>query len=368
MKILNFRDFLLESSSDLYAVGAKGEAVKKIQRKLIELGLLKIDEPTGNYQELTKTAVEKFQSSKGLTGNDVDGIVGPVTWNLLFGTQFIPSTALDADKTRVERDTPSLAKSPEEGAKKLVGDTNATNPNASLLFDGLSVKWLIDGKPVKEWKAVSGLTLGNVKSIASGYLDKLKDTTKLLYFAGKMKMGMKQAEASKVDELGPTPPGKYKIEKLETRSGAPLDMGPVKAWWNWFTGGYGKESGKFTDDSTWSKIAWGNYRSPLIPYPGTNTFGRDGFYIHGGSIPGSHGCIDLGNDMDDFAKYYTAWQASTGKGSIDLTVNYSEYDKSGIFTKFWQYVQNDAAELQNLPKSPGQNVPPSGSSDAAMTA
>ena len=237
MRILNFSDFFFEAKtvSDLYAIGAKGEEVKKIQQKLIDLGFLKISVPTGNYQEQTKKAVEAFQKSKGFTGKDIDGIVGPITWKVLF-----------------EKSVPKK----EEAAKKLVGDSNAVNPNASLLFDGLSVKWIVDGKSVKEWKAVSGLTLGNVKSIASGYLDKLKDTTKLLYFAGKMKMGMKQGESSKVDELGPTPPGKYKIENLEARNGTPLDIGPIKAWLKWFSGDYEKDTGRFTDNSTWSKIAW----------------------------------------------------------------------------------------------------------------
>ena len=39
---------------------------------------------------------------------------------------------------------------------------------------------------------------------------------------------------------------------------------------------------------------WGDYRVPLNPVPGTNTFGRDGFFLHGGSRPGSAGCIDCG--------------------------------------------------------------------------
>lgn len=39
---------------------------------------------------------------------------------------------------------------------------------------------------------------------------------------------------------------------------------------------------------------WGLYRVPLHPQRGTNTFGRTGFFLHGGKRPGSAGCVDLG--------------------------------------------------------------------------
>ncbi|SFV86499.1 hypothetical protein MNB_SUP05-SYMBIONT-4-421 [hydrothermal vent metagenome] len=39
---------------------------------------------------------------------------------------------------------------------------------------------------------------------------------------------------------------------------------------------------------------WGKYRAPLTPNQSTNTYGRSGFFIHGGSSPGSAGCIDMG--------------------------------------------------------------------------
>jgi type VI secretion system (T6SS) effector TldE1-like protein len=46
--------------------------------------------------------------------------------------------------------------------------------------------------------------------------------------------------------------------------------------------------------------AWGNFRISIHPYPDTATFGRGGFFIHGGSEPGSAGCIDLTDEMDKF--------------------------------------------------------------------
>jgi predicted nucleotidyltransferase len=38
---------------------------------------------------------------------------------------------------------------------------------------------------------------------------------------------------------------------------------------------------------------WGWIATPLEPHPETQTFGRSGFYLHGGLFPGSKGCIDL---------------------------------------------------------------------------
>ncbi|MFA5652722.1 MAG: RHS repeat-associated core domain-containing protein, partial [Desulfomonilia bacterium] len=40
---------------------------------------------------------------------------------------------------------------------------------------------------------------------------------------------------------------------------------------------------------------WGKYRAPLNPHPSTDTYGRDGFFLHGGKSPGSAGCVDLGS-------------------------------------------------------------------------
>jgi RHS repeat-associated protein len=42
---------------------------------------------------------------------------------------------------------------------------------------------------------------------------------------------------------------------------------------------------------------WGSFRVPLHPGPGTETFGRSGFYLHGGAFPGSAGCIDTGGGI-----------------------------------------------------------------------
>jgi uncharacterized protein RhaS with RHS repeats len=42
---------------------------------------------------------------------------------------------------------------------------------------------------------------------------------------------------------------------------------------------------------------WGDWRGPLHPNAETNTYGRKGFFLHGGSISGSAGCIDVGGGL-----------------------------------------------------------------------
>lgn len=72
-----------------------------------------------------------------------------------------------------------------------------------------------------------------------------------------------------------------------------------------------------------SQAAWGNHRLTIHPFPDTETYGRGGFFVHGGSVPGSAGCIDLWNDMDSFATdLKEAVDGATNLYCV-LTVNYN---------------------------------------------
>ncbi|XYI45102.1 hypothetical protein CMPELA_11585 [Cupriavidus necator] len=48
----------------------------------------------------------------------------------------------------------------------------------------------------------------------------------------------------------------------------------------------------------------GNPAHWVAATPGTNVFGRSNFTIHGGSYPGSAGCIDFTSSMNSFAKEF----------------------------------------------------------------
>lgn len=63
--------------------------------------------------------------------------------------------------------------------------------------------------------------------------------------------------------------------------------------------------------------AWGHYRTRLRLRSGT-TGGRDGFYLHGGKVCGSIGCIDLTSENDRFHE----WLRKYGR-RIMVKVNYT---------------------------------------------
>ena len=72
---------------------------------------------------------------------------------------------------------------------------------------------------------------------------------------------------------GPIPAGQYEIE------GAALTrFGVLGALGRLLTG----------------RGDWGSFRTQITPYPGTDTRGRGGFFMHGGAFEGSAGCIDVG--------------------------------------------------------------------------
>ncbi|MDY6943524.1 MAG: DUF2778 domain-containing protein [Pseudomonadota bacterium] len=73
------------------------------------------------------------------------------------------------------------------------------------------------------------------------------------------------------------------------------DMGPIPA------GRYYLYKSEINDPNfLWDAIRnitigdWGDWRVPLHSGNSTLTYGRDGFFLHGGMFEGSAGCIDIG--------------------------------------------------------------------------
>jgi hypothetical protein len=77
-------------------------------------------------------------------------------------------------------------------------------------------------------------------------------------------------ERQKLRDVGPVPAGEYYIEKCEERSASTSPYSHIV-----------------------KRSAWGDYSWSLHAEPTTQTYGRNGFFIHGGSRWGSKGCIDL---------------------------------------------------------------------------
>jgi len=67
---------------------------------------------------------------------------------------------------------------------------------------------------------------------------------------------------------------------------------------------------------------WGDFRAPVKPTEDTETFGRDGFFLHGGSHAGSAGCIDVGGGLfgNNQTDRLQADMRADKDGIIELTV------------------------------------------------
>lgn len=183
-------------------------------------------------------------------------------------------------------------------------------PEVYLLFDGTNLNWVENGKVIKRWSAISGRTKFN--TFGDKNLEKLVK-----------KYGANRVEFMKIKDQGPIPVGEYSIGQVQKRTNGDAQrfiqgktdaelqkimLKNIKHDWN---------LGTETD-----MVAWGNYRLPITKVGETETFGRGSFYIHGGGIPGSIGCIDLLTKMDDFANYFTNWKNNTKKNKLKLVVKY----------------------------------------------
>jgi WD40 repeat protein len=66
----------------------QGDDVLRVQERLLELGYSEVGTPDGDFGDLTDGAVRHFQEVNGL---EVDGVVGPATWEVLFSPEAIES-------------------------------------------------------------------------------------------------------------------------------------------------------------------------------------------------------------------------------------------------------------------------------------
>ncbi|WP_279612141.1 tlde1 domain-containing protein [Burkholderia latens] len=98
------------------------------------------------------------------------------------------------------------------------------------------------------------------------------------------------------ENVGPIPPGRYWIQ-------------PSQMWTNrWY--------------NLASRAAWGDHRLTIHVMPGTSTFGRGGFFIHGGTHAGSAGCINLHAGMENFVREIEDATKGAPECRVPLTVQY----------------------------------------------
>jgi peptidoglycan hydrolase-like protein with peptidoglycan-binding domain len=244
----------------------------------------------GNFGKGTRAALAAVQAKNKITGET--NTIGPLT-----------KKALNFDTIVVKPTTPVAPKTSKEKTSSL----------AYIVFNGKTLNWVENGRVVKQWNAWSGRTKWNSTSPAQREL--AARLTKL--------------EFMKVAQAGPTPQGNYTISSIQVRSnGNALKTLGDKSWeqiYKMYDDDFNKrgDAHDFNNGSVQDQIAWGNFRLPIAKKGGTETFGRGSFYLHGGGIAGSIGCIDLVDKIDDFVEYYRRYLSKTGAKGMDLIVDYS---------------------------------------------
>ena len=139
---------------------------------------------------------------------------------------------------------------------------NTLNSNQYLDFDGKTLTLCENQQPVKSWGAISGHPDYQYKHMQH------------------------------VVNKGPLPEGRYNV--------------PLNDYQKWENLSLRNQIKSRLGGGPWpgAQDAWGTRRVWLKPNESNQMFNRTNLSIHGGSEPGSRGCIDLTNQMDDFAKWY----------------------------------------------------------------
>ena len=244
----------------------------------------------GNFGKGTRAALAAVQAKNKITGET--NTIGPLT-----------KKALNFDTIVVKPTTPVAPKTSKEKTSSL----------AFIVFNGKTLNWVENGKVVRQWNAWSGRTKWNSTSPAQR----------------EMAARLTKLEFMKVAQTGPTPQGNYTISSIQTRTnGDALKTFGDKSWeqiYKMYDDDLKKngDTHGFNSGSIQDQCSWGNFRLPISKKGGTETFGRGSFYLHGGGIAGSIGCIDLVDKIDNFVEYYRRYLSKTGAKGMDLIVDYS---------------------------------------------
>jgi hypothetical protein len=275
----------------------------------------------GIFGKGTKTALAMFQKKYNIAGED--GYMGTLTKNAL----------VKATKTPLSVTKPQ---------PKPTSNTSNLKLKSYLIFDGETLKFIRGGKVIKQWKAWSGRTYWN--SVTPEQL--LMATT------------YKKTDFMKVKDQGPLPEGFYTISSIQKRTkGNSLTLCGnksyaqlLKMYWD----DYAKVGDKheFNMGTVQDQIAWGNYRMPISPKSGTNTYGRGSFYLHGGGIPGSIGCVDLLDKIDEFIGVFKNYVSETGAKYLDIIIDYSGKYKTPTGGGILSLAKND----EDTPNLIAQNI------------
>jgi len=127
-----------------------------------------------------------------------------------------------------------------------------------LFFQGNLLQWLSESGTIESWKAISGIPVA----------------------------GSTQTDKQNSKDEGPIPEGWWYVDPSESMSIIrPENIVDFLRW-------------------IYKDKSYGGWYTPIHPLDGTETYGRDGFQIHGGWDFGSIGCVDLATGIRDFSSKF----------------------------------------------------------------
>jgi hypothetical protein len=148
----------------------------------------------------------------------------------------------------------------------------------------------------KELTVEKGETTTETFTARSGIPQKGNDGDKEFDYSATRQWAMRE---------GPIPEGTYWVNPDELMT---TSLTTFEGW---------AREGTFQD---WDEGPWGSNRVTVHPFDSTATYGRGGFFIHGGVMYQSAGCIDLAGEMPGLASVLEKYSAC----KVLLTVDYED--------------------------------------------
>lgn len=175
-------------------------------------------------------------------------------------------------------------------------------PKLSALFNGKNFILYENSKPIASFPAFSGK---NIPVDTLGYLPDAYDIRPGEVF-------MNNPKWTDIPYAGSIPEGNYEIGAVQENINPPTDAPAIK-----------QNLAKYISSALVSKFnenrsSWGNFRMPISPLNKSN---RTGLFLHGGSAPGSNGCIDLLDNMDSLVSLL---ESKNFNAPLPLKVKYED--------------------------------------------
>lgn len=193
----------------------------------------------------------------------------------------------------------------------LLHDKGSEYKSISLTFDGRFLHVFGEGKLLQSLSA------------QSGKFESVDDNTKKKCSGSLLDRYLNNPKYVGIKDKGAIPEGEYQFKPKTIQNFTTKDKATLVK--DMFTG----EKTSKTSHGNVKTGDWGSGRVHLRPISGTlkkgpcgNTKNRSGFFLHGGILPGSAGCIDIGSSFNMLSTFL-----STYKKTVKLKVTYANKGK-----------------------------------------